>query len=322
MRLEAGRSMAAARPAEAADRSLFEGIRRLADPKVSLASAASMLLGAALAAREGPMAWGWLALTAIGIFSIEVAKNASGELVDFQSGVDQSVAPEDRSPFSGGKRVLVEGLLTRRQTAAVAWIGYGLGIALGIAIASYRHPDVLWLGLVGVGLAYFYHAAPLRLSYRGLGETAVALTYGPLIACGTYLVQRREWGDQVWWASLPLGVLIGAFLWINEFPDYRADRGGGKRTLVVRLGPRAASRVYVLVVAIAYALLLFLPAAGLPRTVWLGAAGLPFSVWAARRLGKTPESTIGIIPAQACTLLAFLAYSIGASIGMLMSASS
>jgi len=296
---------------------LFEGIHRLADPKISLASVASMILGAALAAREGPLAWGWLVLTALGIFSIEVAKNASGELVDFQSGVDSAVSPEDRSPFSGGKRVLVEGLLTRRQTAFVGWMGYGLGITSGIILAAYRHPDVLWLGLLGVGLAYFYHAAPVRLSYRGLGEIAVALAYGPLIACGTYLVQRREWGDPVWWCSLPLGILIGAFLWINEFPDYRADRGGGKRTLVVRLGPRAASRVYVGVAASAYALLLFLPAMGLPRGVWLGVLGLPLSAWAALRLGTDPESTRRIIPAQTATLLAFLAYSIGASIGVL-----
>jgi len=315
------KTAAMTRPEETADRAFLEGVYRLADPKVSLASIASMILGAAVAAHQGPLAWGWLALTVVGILAIEIGKNASGELVDFRSGVDQAVAPEDRTPFSGGKRVLVDGLFTQRQTAAVAWIGYGLGIAIGITLSAYRHPDVLWLGLAGVGLAYFYHADPLRLSYRGLGEMAVALTYGPLIACGTYLVQRREWGDQIWWASIPLGILIGAFLWINELPDYRADRGGGKRTLVVRLGPRIASRVYVVLVAVAYAVLLLLPAAGLPRTVWLGAAALPFSVWAARRVMKNAESTSAIIPAQAVTLLAFLAYSIGASIGMLVHAS-
>lgn len=298
---------------------MIQGIYRLADPRISLASIASMLLGAAVAAHEGPLAWGWLALTAIGVLFIETGKNASGELVDDRSGVDASVAPEDRSPFSGGKRVLVEGLLTRRQTAGVAWVGYGVAIVAGLVLSAYRHPDVLWLGLVGMGLAYYYHANPLRLSYRGLGEAAVALTYGPLIACGTYLVQRREWGDQVWWVSLPLGVLIGAFLWINEFPDARADRGGGKRTLVVQLGPRAASRVYVGIVAAAYALLLLLPVAGLSRWVWLGLAGVPFSIWAARRLMSDPETTARIIPAQACTLLAFLVYSLGVSIGVLVS---
>jgi 1,4-dihydroxy-2-naphthoate octaprenyltransferase len=318
MNLATASASAAAHHAETTDRARWEGIRRLVDPKISLASVASMVLGAAVAGHEGPLAWGWLALTVFGILSIEVAKNASGELADFRSGVDQAVDPEDRSPFSGGKRVLVEGLLTPRQTAVVSWIGYGLGILAGVALAAYRHPDVLWLGIVGVGLAYFYHADPLRLSYRGLGEAAVALTYGPLIACGTFLVQRREWGDQVWWLSVPLGILIGAFLWINEFPDYRADRGGGKRTLIVRLGPHAASRFYVALIGVAYALLLFLPAAGLTPAVWLGVAGLPFSVWAARRLRHAPGSTSQIIPAQACTLLAFLAYSIGAGIGILL----
>ncbi len=29
-------------------------------------------------------------------------------------------------------------------------------------------------------------------------------------------------------AALPLGLLIAAFLWVNEFPDYSADRGAGK----------------------------------------------------------------------------------------------
>jgi len=32
-----------------------------------------------------------------GIFVIEVAKNASGELFDFDSGTDLAVAPEDRT---------------------------------------------------------------------------------------------------------------------------------------------------------------------------------------------------------------------------------
>lgn len=45
------------------------------------------------------------------------------------------------------------------------------------------------------------------------------------------------------WLSLVLGLLIAAFLLINEFPDYRADRAGGKRTLVVRLGRERAVRL-------------------------------------------------------------------------------
>ena len=79
------------------------------------------------------------------------------------------------------------------------------------------------LGLVGVACALFYHAAPLRLSYRGWGEVAVAFCYGPLIACGTYLVQHHRVEGPVVPLSILLGALIAAFLWVNEFPDARAD---------------------------------------------------------------------------------------------------
>jgi 1,4-dihydroxy-2-naphthoate octaprenyltransferase len=296
--------------------SLLRGVVQLADPKVSLASLASITLGAAAAARDGPLHWGWLALTVAGIFAVEVAKNASGEVVDFSTGADQGVSPEDRSPFSGGKRVLVDSLLTRTQTIGVAIAAYAIGIGVGLGIAAERHPGVLWLGLAGVWLAYFYHAPPLRLSYRGFGEIAVAAAYGPLIACGTYLVQRREWGEAALWTSLPLGILIAAFLWINEFPDLRADRAAGKRTLVVSLGPRTASRVYAGLVLAAYALIAVLPALGFPRSIWLGMAGLPFSAWAARRLQRDPGTTRLVVPAQAATLLAFLAVAAGMSLGL------
>ncbi len=35
----------------------LEGVWRLTDPKITLASAVSMLLGTALAFRDGPIAW-------------------------------------------------------------------------------------------------------------------------------------------------------------------------------------------------------------------------------------------------------------------------
>lgn len=166
------------------------GFWRLADPKISLASMASIFLGTCAAAADGPVDFFWLALTVLGIFAIEVAKNASGEIFDFDSGADIGIADEDRSPFSGGKRVLVDGLLTRKQTAVIAAGGYLIGAGLGLVIVEWRQFDVLWVGLAGMFCAFFYQSPPVKLSYRGLGELAVALSYGPLICCGTYLVQR------------------------------------------------------------------------------------------------------------------------------------
>ncbi len=317
-------SSAAKQPAEQSvtgedpTHSTLDGIWRLADPKISLASMASMLLGACAAVREGPLAWGWLALTVAGIFAIEVAKNASGEIFDFDSGTDLAVAPEDRSPFSGGKRVLVDGLLTRRETAAIAVLFYLIGAACGLAIVLFREPGVFWLGVAGMACAYFYHAPPLSLSYRGLGETAVGICYGPLICSGTYLVQRGSIPAGIVALSVPLGMLIAGFLWINEFPDFRADSAAGKRTLVVRLGRRAASLAFAGLVAAASFLLLAGPLLGLPRGVWLGAVGFVPAFLAARTLARNFEATALLVPAQGQALLAFLLLALGSGIGLLL----
>jgi 1,4-dihydroxy-2-naphthoate octaprenyltransferase len=306
--------------ADAGVRRFWIGVWRIVDPKITLASAASCFVGAAAAAAAGPIEWGWLALAALGLVFLEAAKNASGELFDYASGADAAVAAEDRSPFSGGKRVLVDGLLTSDQVRVLATLLYGLGIAAGLAIAFFREPGVLWFGLAGVGLAYSYHAPPLRLAYRGLGEIAVALGYGPGIACGVHVVLRHEWTAQVALVSVPLGILIAAFLWINELPDFAADRGAGKRTLVVRMGRRRASRVFAALQVVGYATLLLLPAAGLPSTSWLGLAGLPFGAAAAARVLTWPERTERIVPAQRWTLLGFVAAAAGIGLGQILGA--
>lgn len=294
------------------------GFWRLADPKITLASMSSMLLGAAAAVHDGARAWGWLALAVLGIFALEWAKNASGEIYDFDSGTDQAVSEADRSPFSGGKRVLVDGLLSVRETWAIAVAGYAICIAAGLAIALLREPAVLWLGLAGVALAFFYHAPPLKLSYRGWGEGAVFIAYGPLVCAGTYLVMARALHAWVIWLALPLGLLIAAFLWINEFPDYRADAGAGKRTLVVRLGRVRAARAFAWLVGTAFALLPVSLAFGVPAGALGALVALVPAAAAVRALRAHPEDTPRIVPAQAQTLLAFVLYAAGAAAGLLL----
>ncbi len=296
----------------------WHGFWRLADPKISLASLASLFLGGCAAAALGPLHPGWLAITVLGIFAIEVAKNASGEVFDFDSGTDAAISAEDRSPFSGGKRVLVDGLLTRSETIAISAACYAIGLAAGFAIVLLREPGILWIGLIGVACAYLYHAPPVKLSYRGLGELAVAVCYGPLIAAGMFLVQRGSVDPMVIWLAIPLGLLIAAFLWINEFPDYRADRAAGKRTLVVRLGRKRASRLFGGLLVSAFGILGLLPLTGAPAGVLLGGVALIPGVKAARRLMRCPEQTGEIIPAQRWTLLTFLLYAVGVGVGLLV----
>jgi len=296
----------------------WTGFWRLADPKISLTSVASIYIGAAVAASESAFSLPWLAVLVLAFFAIEVAKNAWGDVFDYDSGTDLAVAPEDRTAFSGGKRVMVDNLLTRAQTWSMA-AGFSLvGILAGVAIVFLREPMALWIGLAGFTLGWSYHGPPLRFAYRGLGELDVVVCYGPLIALSTYLVLAHQLSWAVFWLSVPLGLIIAAFLWVNEFPDYKADRANGKRNLVVRLGQHRASRALPWIYLAAFATLAALPLSGISPMVWLGGlAAIPagyvsFQVW------RAPETFHRSVPAQPMALIAFLVYSAGAGTGVLI----
>lgn len=295
----------------------LRGTWRLCDPKISLASIASMFLGICISLYLGSPDWWAFTLTVVGILVLEAAKNASGEVVDLDSGTDLMIADADRSPFSGGKRVIVDGLLTRRQTGVLSAALYLAGIATGLWIVVAIEPLVFGFGLAGVMLAFFYHAPPVRLAYRGWGELAVAVTYGPLICCGTCVVQLGRVPAEALLLSIPLGLMVGAFLVINEFPDRRADAAAGKRNLVVRLGVARAKRLHQVVIIAAFLTLAPLPWAGLPMAVWLGFAGLPVALASTRRL-HAATTTTEVIPAQAMALIAFLLMALGSGIGLVI----
>ncbi|MEH6587107.1 MAG: prenyltransferase [Halioglobus sp.] len=302
-----------------ANKKYWRGFWRLADPKISLASFAGLWLGACAAAADHQLSWGWLALTVIGIFCVEVAKNAAGEIVDYDSGTDLGISDQERTPFSGGKRVLVDELLTRKQTWQIAGFFYLAAVFIGLLLAYLLNPQILTFGIMGMAIAWCYHARPFRLAYRGAGELAVAIAYGPLVVCGTYFVQTGHVSASLLHISCALGLHVAAFLWINQFPDSRADLAAGKRNLVVRLGPAQASFAYVVLLVTAY---IWLGMTGFfyPNSLgylW-GFAGLPLAVFSAWRLLNWSNNIPAIIPAQATCLAGFVLMAVGSGLGYLL----
>ena len=297
----------------------WRGFWQLADPKISLASFAGIWLGACAAAADHGIEWGWLALTVLGVFCTEVAKNAYGEIVDYDSGTDLAVDESARTPFSGGKRVMVDGLLTRDQTGAIARTFYLATIVIGLLLVGLRDPLILAFGLVGMALAWYYHGGSVRLAYRGLGELAVALAYGPLIVSGVYFVQTGYLSATLLHVAGAFGIHVMAFLWINEFPDFDADKASGKRNLVVRMGREHAAFAYVVILASAYC---WLGLTGLAyaeaRGFLWGFVGLPLAAFSVWRLLTSYDHIPAIIPAQAACLGGFVLMAVGAGLGYLL----
>jgi 1,4-dihydroxy-2-naphthoate octaprenyltransferase len=266
------------------------------------------LLGAIISWSEGRLHLGYLLLTVIGIIAINAALNTTNDYYDHVFGDDE--ANKELTPFSGGSRVIQEGVYSSRQMLGFAFAFYALTIAIGLYLVWVRGTVLLWIGLLGVLLAVFSSAPPLKLNYRGhgLGELAAGIGCGPLIVLGSYYVQAQRLTLEAFWASLPLTFLVIAILYINEFPDYAADKAVGKNTLVVVLGKERAVWGYIALLLAAYlSVLLGVALSLLPWTSLLALLTVPLAPRAIAGARRFYDDTSKLIPTNALTIQTHLA---------------
>ena len=268
----------------------------------------SVLVGTTLAWHKGSFHWGYFLLTLIGIVCINAGMNMSNDYFDHLSGNDE--VNQELTPFSGGSRTIQEGILSAKQVLMWSLLFFLVGIVIGLYLAFARGWLVLWLGLTGVSIAFFSSAPPFRLNYlgHGLGELATGIGTGPLIVLGSHYVQSQRTTYEALWASILMGLLGAALIWINEFPDYEADRAVGKKTLVVLLGRQRAVWGYIgllvafyVVVVVGVALSLF------PSTLLLAFLSLPLAYRGIRGVMRFHSNTPRLIPASAATIQLYLA---------------
>ena len=237
-----------------------------------------VLLGLAIAARSGAFDWLTALLTVIGASLAHLAINVTNDIFDERSGAD--AANPNPTQFSGGSRVVYYGLLTMRQLATVAGALYAGAIVVGLLLLAMRPSlALLVIGIAGVLVGYSYTGPPLKLVYRGLGEIAVAIGFGPIMLLGAYVVQTGRVASEPFVASLPVAILIALILYVNEIPDRGSDASAGKRTLVVRLAPSTVTRIYLVAAVLAFALIVAAVAVGImPWPTLIALAGLPLAM--------------------------------------------
>jgi len=71
--------------------------------------------------------------------------------------------------------------------------------------------------------------------------------YGWLPVAVAFYLQQKRFHPAVHLCSLPIIFSIFNVIFINEFPDYIADRALGKKTLVVRLGKEISGKFYAVI---------------------------------------------------------------------------
>jgi 1,4-dihydroxy-2-naphthoate octaprenyltransferase len=244
-------------------------------------SVAPVIVGAGAAGAIGEFSW-WASLLALVVsLALQVGVNYANDYSDGIRGTDdQRVGP---------LRLVASGAASAASVRTAAFLCFGVGGAAGLLLVALTgHWWLITVGVVSVAAAWFYTGGPRPYGYAGWGEVAVFVFFGPVAVLGTLYVQT----GQVTWlgiaGAVALGCVSASVLVTNNLRDLPTDREAGKITMAVRLGDRRTRVLYVVLIAVPFAvsvvgavwhpwLLLGLLAAALAapaaRTVAGGAAG-------------------------------------------------
>jgi 1,4-dihydroxy-2-naphthoate octaprenyltransferase len=271
------------------------------------ASIIPIILGAMIAfTMNGLFDPGLFLLAFLGGIFIHMGTNVFNDYFDHRS-MNDELNTEYVRPFSGGSRMIQLGLMSPLEVLAEAVVLFTLAAAIGVVLAWLRGWLILVFGIVGLFSGYSYTAPPLNLASRGIGELVVGVNFGVLMTLGSYYVQTMTLNWTALVASIPPALLIAAVLYVNEFPDYRADMAVGKRHLVVRLGREKATwGVPALFVATYATVVVGVLVALLPLYALIALLALPFAVKASVYCLRYHSRPFDMVPANASTIMAHM----------------
>jgi 1,4-dihydroxy-2-naphthoate polyprenyltransferase len=195
-----------------------------------------------------------------------------------------------------------------------AFVCLGIGAVAGVALLAVS--GAWWLLLVGVVClagAWFYTGGSSPYGYRGLGEIAVFVFFGPVAVLGTEYTQSGRVSGLGIGTSVGIGLLSCAVLVANNLRDVPSDTVAGKRTLAVMLGERDTRVLYAALVVIPLGMSLVLSL----RAPWalLGLVALIVLAPALRRVLGGARGP-ALIPVLRDSGLALLVWAVGTAIGL------
>ncbi|MCX5848450.1 MAG: prenyltransferase [Deltaproteobacteria bacterium] len=207
------------------------------------------------------------ALGILGVILIMLSTYHSGEYFDYKE--DEISQRSYKSKFAGGSGVIQAGAMSRSVALWTSIISLLLAGAIGIILQFVLKtgPYTLLLGFLGAFPGFFYSTRPIRLVQRGVGEIFIGFCYGWLPVASAYYIQTSSIHPIIHWLTIPIGLTIFNVIFLNEFPDYAADKATGKKNLLYRIGKKNGKFLYIAFSLLASAAMLASPFWGIPFKV-------------------------------------------------------
>ncbi|MDD4591806.1 MAG: 1,4-dihydroxy-2-naphthoate polyprenyltransferase [Parabacteroides sp.] len=216
-----------------------------ARPRTLTASVSPVLVGCALAYREGLFVGLAALLCLLVALFAQVASNFANDYFDFRQGADT----ENRV---GPERAVAQGWITPKAMLTGALIALALACLCGCFLIFFGGWKLIFVGVAIALCVIAYSAGPYPLSYHGLGDVCVLLFYGIIPVCFTYYVQTLTFSLLTFLLSLAIGFLSVNILVVNNYRDYEEDMAAGKRTTIVLFGRRFGRIIYIINASLAF----------------------------------------------------------------------
>ena len=201
-----------------------------ARPKTLGASIAPVVLGTALASRDGHHDALVALLIVVAALAIQIGTNFCNDYCDFKRGADRNRV--------GPIRATQAGLVSPEAMKMAAILSFALALFVGIFLVWRGGTPILAIGLISIACGALYTAGPYPLAYVGLGDLFVLIFFGPVAVAGTYYLQALTWSSDAWMLGLMPGFLSVGILVVNNLRDRESDCIAHKRTLVVLFGEK------------------------------------------------------------------------------------
>lgn len=251
-----------------------------------------------------------IVLIILGTIAAHTSVNLFNEYSDYKSGIDFNTK---RTPFNGGSGMLIQGLT---QPGAVLAAAIGT-LLFALAIGFYYSFTSHWLLfiIIGIGAISIVGYTDIMAKYL-LGELFAGLALGSLVVVGTYIALTGTHvvsisqlvPREVWYLSVPPGILTALLLFLNEFPDIEADKQGGRNHLLIHFGRETGAYIYSIGAALTYSIILALPLAGISSYwVYIALLPLPLVVKNIRTTLKYNSDVPNLVPALGGNVITVLA---------------
>lgn len=169
-------------------------------------------------------------LALIGVMLAHLGVNLIDDYFDFKNEVGTIKSSDEKKSIKmqkGKCAYLLEGKATINQVLLVTIIYFGLAAAIGLVLMLICGWQV---ALIAVLASVFCLLYP-KLTYWGLSEFAVGITFSPLLFSGVYFVMTKSFLWEAILISISTGLLTVVLLHVHALMDYDFDIKENKKTL-------------------------------------------------------------------------------------------